>query len=335
MCATPLLLPRHRAPSPTRSAMSACPLWLRFAHLSSLEVTPGVPHPKGWEATRCAPTRATFPPVLTFHRASSPCAEPKADPRRGGSHPARGSVRAAGALGPGWWAAARHGPRRSGRGSRPGRHLESDSEPGGAGEGSGDCRRCRRPYLAAAARARPPLGRHGAGGARRWRGGSAPPAGPGPRLAERRRRRQRRSRAPGAADPGPPGTTTARTRGRHTPGTASHDCGAHLLRESRTWAELGQILSEGGCSSQAWYRPALETESSASFRSKDCKGSSPHQTVHVTLFLCLHESTHYTSRAHTSTLLSLASQTLHNRNAIHLWNNPLLLRVTQYTETPS
>lgn len=43
--------------------------------------------------------------------------------------------------------------------------------------------------------------------------------------------------------------------------------------------------------------------------------------------VCLHESTHYIERAHTSTLLLLAFQILHNCTAIHPRNEPVTLKL--------
>lgn len=92
-----------------------------------------------------------------------------------------------------------------------------------------------------------------------------------------------------------------------------------------TEAEVGKSLSEGACfrlgqscSNQAWYRPALETDIAGSFWWRDCRGSFPHQTFQITYFVCLYESSYYTGRAHTSTLLLLAFQTVYSCNAIYL-----------------
>lgn len=272
MCITLLLLVRIWAPSLKMSGMSTCPcdrLWMRkgFQTWAHWKLMSGVRHPKRWEVTRCASTWAIPPPpILTFQKDSFPSPEPKAEPRRGGSHPARGSVWATRAR-PGLVSGprGRERPRGAAQATRP--QLPARTAPRErlhAGKGAGDCRYCHRPYLAAAARARPPLGRHGAGGA-----APLPPPGPaqgaprwrhGPsQLARcaRGRGRARRSRndrggparpeaaasgtRPQLSRPGdrasrscPVGEGTARNKGRHARVTTTPDSGGHVLEKSRT-----------------------------------------------------------------------------------------------------
>lgn len=275
MCvALPLLL-RIWSSSLAVSGMYTCPCnrppmrkgfdtWARWKLMS------GTAHPKRREATRCGstwatpapqfwPSRRTLPPVLNQSLIQG--AVGITLPWEAYGQPERSAQ--AGERLPGRGAARRCGPKRS----APRRLLESDSVLGRAREGAGDCRCRRRPYLAATARARPPLGRHGAGGAAplpppgpaqgapRWRHSPAPvpPALPGqcarPLPARRsgpgaERFRQRPGRAgaapaaPGARPSRPAtgaapscatGERRARNTGRHAPVTTTQAFGGHIL----------------------------------------------------------------------------------------------------------